>query len=167
MVVYDEKVCWTSTNLSNASLEKAAKEALISILKKKYKEISFNGRPSDLKAIDESGKVFFYELKATRKERYFGSASFSEWELALDNKDKYFFIVAYYNEATKQFTFSEYTPAEFMKFSTIPPFKVYFNLSAKTGQSLVSSKTKALRLEKENFDTLNKVYSDLKKYKIK
>jgi hypothetical protein len=58
----------------------------------------------------------------------FGAATLTEWEQAFKTPDRYRFVIAIKGE-NDTFTFREFTPAEFMQYSTIPPFKVYFNLN--------------------------------------
>jgi hypothetical protein len=55
------------------------------------------------------------------------------------------------------------TSAEFMEFSTIPPFKVYFNIDF-TGKPKKKSKRekKSISLTEENFRRLNESYNALK-----
>ena len=53
--------------------------------------------------------------------------------------------------------------AEFMEFSTIPPFKVYFNIDFTGKQRKRSSgKKKAISLTEENFRQLDESYKALK-----
>ncbi|GMU86230.1 MAG: hypothetical protein AMXMBFR48_14720 [Ignavibacteriales bacterium] len=83
--------------------------------------------PADIEAkIGED--TYYFEIKMTRrKETAFGAATITEWEAALRNPDKFRFVIAHETEEGK-FIFTEYTPDKFLMYSTIPPFKVYFNV---------------------------------------
>ena len=94
---------------------------------------------------------------------YFGAATQTEWAQALKAPEHFRFVVAIADEADEHFRFIEYTPAEFMGFSTIPPFKVYFNIDF-TGKPKKKSKRekKSVSLTEENFRRLNESYNALK-----
>ena len=60
------------------------------------------------------------------------------------------------------FHFIELTPAEMMEYSTIPPFKVFFNVPLDGRRKKVNGKSKALHLTEEAFKALNGMYKNLK-----
>ena len=107
---------------SDVDAKKAYSEYLIS---QGYKNIKIISSPSDISA-KKNGEVFYFEIKKTsNKEHYFGAATLTEWVGALENKSNYFFVVAL-SLGNQKWEFSEYTPEEFIKYSTIPPFKIFF-----------------------------------------
>lgn len=146
--------------VGNMALESAAIESIKKVLEGKFETIERNGAKSDLKAVNENGEVFYYEIKSTRKNPYFGSASFSEWKLALENPESYFFIVAYFNDGC--FDFFQFSPKEFLSYSTIPPIKVYFNLDIDNPQKKKKPRT-ALPLSVKAFKRLGKAFEDERK----
>ena len=122
--------------------------------------------PADIVA-EKDGKECFFEIKmtktASKNKAYFGAATITEWKQALATPDRYFFVVAYTDDAEENFHYVEYTPSEFMSFSTIPPFKVFFNIPSLNKKKTRSGKRKsALMANEENLKLLNKIYEELK-----
>ena len=72
-------------------------------------------------------------------------------------------MVAITNEEESEFRFVEYTPEEFMKYSTIPPFKVYFNinLTGKEKRKRSSQKSSSKKMTKDNFEKMDRCYAGL------
>lgn len=123
--------------------------------------------PADIVA-EKDGKEWFFEIKMTKtaakNKAYFGAATITEWKQALTTPDRFFFVVAYTDDAEENFDFVEYSPAEFMGFSTIPPFKVFFNIPAsnKQNNSKPANRRTALPANEENLKLLNQIYDELK-----
>ena len=118
--------------MANAKSDVKAKKAYIEQLAEKgFKNARIAASPADIVA-EKDGKEWYFEIKMTKTaskgKAYFGAATITEWKQALATPDRYFFVVAYTDD--KDFTFVKYTPSEFMAFSTIPPFKVFFNIPA-------------------------------------
>lgn len=104
-----------------------AKKAYIEELRKQGFEPKVKAEPADIVAT-KNGETWYFEIKMTsRTNTYFGAATLTEWEQAFKTPNHYFFVIAIKKEDDK-FEFRKFTPLEFMKYSTIPPFKVYFNL---------------------------------------
>lgn len=104
-----------------------AKEAYVNYLTEHgYVDVQIVHSPVDIIAY-KNGVKYFFEIKATKsKNTYFGAATFTEWECALKNKEFFKFVVV--KEMDEEYEFYEFTPEEFMEYSTIPPIKVYFNI---------------------------------------
>ena len=85
--------------------------------------------PADITA-SKDGRNWYFEIKMTRRtDTYFGAATLTEWAQALADPDHFRFVVAVCrDDAGTDFDFIEYTPAEFMEFSTVPPFKIFFKV---------------------------------------
>lgn len=110
-----------------------AKKAVIKELEiREYTECKIISTPADIIGYLNNERYYF-EVKMTRKkEKYFGAATLTEWEQAIkDPKHFYFVIVIQNNEVIEKIIF--YKPEEFIKISSIPPFKVYFNLDLNRG----------------------------------
>jgi len=137
------------------------------------KELEANGfvaeirqEPSDIVA-QKDGQTWYYEIKMTRRDDvYFGAATSTEWAKAFADPEHYRFVVAIcLDEEETDFDFIEYTPAEFMEFSTIPPFKVYFNIDFSGKRRKNSAKRTAIQLTKDRFEKLNDCYQSLKEFR--
>lgn len=122
--------------------------------------------PADITAIKD-GVTWYYEIKMTkRNDSYFGAATATEWEQAFRDPDHYRFIVAVTDDEELQFKFLEFTPQEFMKACTIPPFKIYFNIDLLSGQPKQSKhRAGTVSLDETSFSLLNDVYTKLKNAK--
>lgn len=105
-----------------------AKQAFLEKLRSEGFTAEIKAQPSDIIA-EKDGEMWYFEIKMTEKtDSCFGAATLTEWEQAFKTPDRYRFVIAIKGE-NDTFTFREFTPAEFMQYSTIPPFKVYFNLN--------------------------------------
>ena len=84
--------------------------------------------PADICA-EKDGNTFYFEIKMTRQaNKYFGAATLTEWEQAIKDPSHFRFVVAIQSNDDTILKFIEYTPEEFLRFSSIPPFKIFFNL---------------------------------------
>lgn len=141
-----------------------AKKAFVSELNKRgFDDVQIVAAPSDIIAKKNGEKWFFEIKKTTHKDKYFGAATQTEWKQAFEDPDHFRFVIAMESD-NDEFTFKEIKPSDFMEFSTIPPFKVYFNLdlSGKGLKKRRSSKSTALKLTKDTFESLDKLYNELK-----
>jgi len=121
---------------------------------KKYLEdigfynVRITASPADITA-EKDEKKYYFEIKMTKQSNsYFGAATMTEWKEAIRNPDTFRFVIAKTNEDEDNFEFIEFTPDEFLKYSTIPPFKVYFNIDLNDNNK-VSQRNKALQATKE------------------
>ena len=149
---------------SNTKSDVKAKAAFINYLQKNgFQNAKVISSPCDIRA-DKNGKEWFFEIKMTKRhDVYFGAATMTEWEQAFKTPDYFRFVIAIADDAHEHgFRFIEMTPAEMMQHSTIPPFKVYFNIDLqnsdikeqkKTGKKN-NGKKKALRLTEPIFNTI-------------
>lgn len=145
----------------NKKTDVPAKKAFVEELKTKGFDARITGAPADITAVRD-GQTWYFEIKMThRRDTYFGAATMTEWEQALKDPDHYRFVVAITDETDSTFEFREFAPAEFMRFSTIPPFKVYFNLDLTGAKKRKCSTSKATPLTTENFNKLAESYKTL------
>ncbi len=137
-----------------------AKEAYVNyLIQQGYVDVQIVHLPVDIIAY-KNGKKYFFEIKATkRKKSYIGAATFTEWECALKNKEFFKFVVV--KDIDEDYEFYEFTPEEFMEYSTIPPIKVYFNIDLNQ-KNKVKKNSKALKMSEEVFFELNDTYKRLK-----
>jgi uncharacterized protein DUF3883 len=112
----------------NAKSDVGAKEAFFeALLARGFEEARVTGSPADITA-HRGAEIYYFEIKYTAQDsQYFGAATLTEWEAALAHEERYRFVVATKRDGF--WTFHEYTPAEFMEFSSIPPFKVFFHIA--------------------------------------
>ena len=150
-----------SDNMANKKSDVKAKEAYKNMLNAKGFNARVTGSPADITA-EKDGATWYFEIKMTRHaDRYFEAATQTEWRQALADPDHFRFVVVIADEADENFQFIEYTPAEFMEFSTIPPFKVYFNIDF-TGKPKKSNRErKSIPLTPENFHSLDECFGKL------
>jgi hypothetical protein len=117
--------------------------------------------PADITA-EKNGDTWYFEIKKTSQEnKYFGAATLTEWIQALKDPDHFRFVIARESNEEK-FDFFEYTPSEFMEISSIPPFKVFFNVDFRKETQTSPGKSGAIKATKDRINYLSKVFSDLK-----
>lgn len=117
--------------------------------------------PADITA-EKNGDTWYFEIKKTSQEnKYFGAATLTEWIQALKDPDHFRFVIARESNEEK-FDFFEYTPSEFMEVSSIPPFKVFFNIDFRKTTQTSPGKSGAIKATKDRINYLSKVFSDLK-----
>ena len=138
-----------------------AKQAFINkLLAEGFDTAEVKAKPSDIVAT-KNGETWYYEIKLTsRTDTYFGAATLTERDQAFKTPDRYRFVIAIRHE-DGNFEFREFTPIEFMQYSTIPPFKVYFNICL-DGTKEPRAKRTAISLTENNFRQMNELFSKLK-----
>jgi hypothetical protein len=112
----------------NLKSDVPAKEAFCrELLRRGYSDARIVGSPADILATKD-GEAWYFEIKFTRtkKPNYFGAATLTEWIPASRNPARFRFVVAY--ESADKWLFDEYTVEQFMTYSYVPPFKIYFNV---------------------------------------
>jgi hypothetical protein len=118
-----------------------------------FESVRVTRQPADITAA-RGGEIYYFEVKYTgRIDSYFGAATLTEWEAALRHEDRYWFVVA--SKRDGRWMFHEYTPAEFMEFSTIPPFKAYFNVDVNLERDTrTRGATKSIRLTRQRLQKM-------------
>jgi len=150
--------------MHNKKSDVKAKTEFVKLLQGRGFEAAVVSSPADIKAT-RAGETWYFEIKMTRRaDVYFGAATLTEWRQALADPEHFRFVVAKTDEEESAFEFIEYTPAEFMEFSTIPPFKVYFNIDFENASKRKNTR-KATKLTKENFKLMDECYEEIKKGK--
>lgn len=148
--------------MANKKSDVKAKAEFVKVLEDRGFEAMVVSSPADIMAVKD-GQTWYYEIKMTKKtDNYFGAATLTEWKQAFADPEHFRFVVAKTNEEESEFEFIEYTPEEFMSFSTIPPFKVYFNinLDGKGRKARKAKKTNALT--KENLAVMSECFEKIK-----
>ena len=144
--------------LSNPKSDVDAKAAFIKeLLLRGFDKAEVTGSPADITAY-RGTDVYYFEIKYTAQtSQYFGAATLTEWAAALTHEDRYRFIVAMKREGI--WSFHEYTPAEFMEFSSIPPFKIFFNIAVgREKATLVRGGNKRIRLTRERIAQMAELF---------
>ena len=113
----------------NPKSDVAAKAAFkLHLEERGFEDVRIISAPADI-AAKRDGVTHYFELKLTSKTGgYFGAATITEWEAALSDPARFRFVVARQVEGV--WHFREYSPEEFIQFSDIPPFKIFFRIPA-------------------------------------
>lgn len=144
--------------MPNKKSDVKAKTEFVKILRDRGFETAVVSSPADIKATKD-GQTWYFEIKMTKRaDVYFGAATLTEWRQALADPEHFRFVVARTDETEEVFEFIEYTPAEFMEFSTIPPFKVYFNIYFDGRERKTR---KATKLTKENLEVMSECFDKI------
>lgn len=150
--------------MANKKSDVKAKNAFCcELLKRGFDIAEVVSSPTDICAT-KNGQKWYFEIKMTkRSDIYFGAATETEWEQAFKDPEHFRFVVVQTDENETFHRFIEFTPEEFMRGCTIPPFKIYFNVDMALEQ--MKDKTnaeKATVLTKERFERLHAAYKSLK-----
>lgn len=152
--------------MANRKSDVAAKRSFCEELlsNRGFQRAEVTASPADITAVKD-GVTWYFEIKMTKREdTYFGAATSTEWEQAFRDPEHYRFIIAMTNDEEQKFKYLEFTPSEFMKACTIPPFKIYFNVDLKAEQPKISKhREDTVVLTEENFEVLNSAYKTLRK----
>lgn len=143
----------------NLKSDVKAKEAFREeLLRRGFETAVITASPADITAT-RAGKKYYFEIKFTKKnEKYFGAATLTEWEAALQFEQRFSFVIAFVRDEI--WVFHEYTPAEFMQMSYIPPFKIFFNVGV-AADKLVRSRagSVAVSLTKPRLATMSEIFN--------
>ena len=148
--------------MPNKKSDVKAKTEFVKVLQERGFEAKVVSSPADIVAT-KAGKTWYFEIKMTKRaDVYFGAATLTEWKQAMADSEHFRFVVAKTDDAESSFEFIEYTPVEFMEFSTIPPFKVYFNINFENIAKKKKTR-KATKLTKENFEVMDRCFEEIKR----
>jgi len=138
-----------------------AKEAFVRKLESKGCYAEIISQPVDIHAIID-GEDWFFEIKMTRKDnKIFGAATLTEWEKAFEVPERFRFVVAK-EENNGENSYKCFTPEEFMDFSVVPPFKIYFNIKCKDKNYVKTNRRKETILFNEKcFDSMLQLYKKM------
>jgi hypothetical protein len=135
-----------------------AKHAFVAeLLRRGYDDARVTRSPADITA--RRGKdTYYFEVKFTAQEaQYFGAATLTEWEAALEHEGRYWFVVACKRNGV--WIFHEYSPTEFLEFSSIPPFKIFFNIGVGHYKAVqIQRETKRVRLTRERISQMVELF---------
>jgi Holliday junction resolvase len=151
--------------MNNPKSDVKAKQAFKAHLEARgeFSDVRIVGSPTDIVA-KKGEEEFYFEIKSTSKTRkYFGAATLTEWEAALNSPERFKFVVA--QPIGEDWKFTEYTPEEFLEFSDIPPFKIFFKVQLGEVQPKRQSKRKrgkAVKLTLENLRKMIEFRAELK-----
>lgn len=149
--------------MKNKKSDVKAKQAYKTELEENgYTEVQITGSPTDIKA-KKDGHQYYFEIKMTKQnDTYFGAATLTEWIQAFKTPNYFKFVIAKTNEDEDSFEFIEFSPFELMKHSTIPPFKIYFNVSL-TGKTPKRNRRKAIPLTDLSMKMLCEFHDKIRK----
>lgn len=148
--------------MANKKSDVKAKAEFVKELNGRGFEAKVVSSPADIMAVKD-GQTWYYEIKMTKKaDNYFGAATLTEWRQAMADSEHFRFVIAKTNEEESEFEFIEYTPEEFMSFSTVPPFKVYFNINLDGNARKARKARKDNALTKENLDVMSECFERIR-----
>jgi hypothetical protein len=145
--------------LTNRRSDVPAKQAFIEALAERGFRAKVTSAPADITA-EYAGERYYFEIKFTNQaSRYFGAATLTEWEAALGHANHFFFVTA--QQHPSGWVFHEYTPDEFMAFSTIPPFKVFFQIPVGASRAVLPppARSRTVRLTRNRVERMVELYS--------
>jgi len=147
--------------MPNKKSDVKAKTEFVKILHERGFDAAVVSSPADIKATKD-GVTWYFEIKMTkRNDVYFGAATLTEWRQALVDPEHFRFVVAQTNDTEEIFEFLEYSPEEFMEYSTVPPFKIFFSIDL-VNRGKKRKSTKAVRLTKDNIEVMDRCYEEIK-----
>jgi hypothetical protein len=132
---------------------------------KGFTEINNIHKPVDLSA-NFQGMKYWIEVKytETKNKLYFGAATISEWGCAINNPENFFFLVVQKPggvNADSYWNFELIKAIDFIKFSTIPPFKINFNLPLNEPRKIPKRRS-AVQASTENIKMCIDFYNSIK-----
>ena len=105
--------------------------------------------PADVYA-KKGDEEYLFEIKKTAKKNYFGGATYTEWNAALEKyKGHYFFVIAYSREESEDYDFYLISPDNLKPYSVVPPFKIYFNINSEVNDEKGGERLFLSRLERK------------------
>lgn len=126
-----------------------------------YTNVRVTSSPVDIIA-EKDNTLYYFEIKMTKRNKNcFGAATLTEWEQALKTPNEFKFVIVKTDKEEINFEFLEFSPKEFLKFSTIPPFKFYFNIDFEN-QNKIQKRKKAIQLNDEKISHLISIFKNLK-----
>jgi len=131
------------------------------LLSEGYSDVRIGASPADISAKKDEA-YWLFEVKFTRAEAHcFGAATLTEWAAAAQDPEHFQFVVAYQRD--NEWFFDRYSPDEFMGFSSVPPFKIYFNVPIGK-KPLAESKrlSKRIYLTKSRLKLLSRQFEELR-----
>lgn len=153
----------------NSRSDRAAKEEFVKELEKEgYEKVEIISTPVDIIA-EKDGVKWYFEIKKTSKtKKIFGAATLTEWNQAYADSEHFRFVIAVSKDNIK-FNFYPVTIDEFALLSSIPPFKINFNIPdidklsqiSKLVQTRTGSRT--VKVNENRVKKLNEFYMKLKK----
>lgn len=116
--------------------------------------------------VEENDGIYYYKIKATtRKDKYWGSVPLSAWEYAIDNPDRFIFVIAQYDEKSCKFTFSRILPNQLLLKSYIPSFRFHFNIDL-SDNDIPDVADKEIKKKTKTMKELSKIYKIFSKKKF-
>jgi hypothetical protein len=112
----------------------------------------------------KDNETWYFEIKKTTKRKYFGAATETEWKQAFADPDHYRFVVALTDETEEHFEWFVYTPMQMLQVSTIPPFKINFNinLDIPVSEQKCSRKDTTIALSESIFHAISSTFERIR-----
>ena len=132
------------------------------LLNKGFESAEITKAPADITA-KKDGETWWFEIKyTTKKDRYYGGSTETEWEQAFADPEHYRFVIIKTDKAAKNIkVFREYEPKDFLEFCKVPPFIVTFTIPfvSKRTNKKKTEEVKSIDFSKEVFEEIHRVLS--------
>lgn len=128
-----------------------------------FESVEIKKTPADIKAT-KNGETWWFEIKyTTKKDKYYGGSTETEWEQAFADPDHFRFVVIKTDKAARNIKlFKEFEPKDFIRFCKVPPFLITFTIpfvSPKRINKQQAEEVKSIDFSKEVFDEIHHVLS--------
>lgn len=125
-----------------------------------YHDVRITGSPVDVVA-KKDGAMWQFELKYTAAKKVcFGAATLTEWVAAAKDPLHFRFVIAYQIDGS--WTFELFTPDEFMAFSSVPPYKIYFSIPLGGRRRKTLKASRRILLTKARLQLLGRQFEELR-----
>lgn len=94
-----------------------------------YSSVEISHHPTDIIGVSKNGESTHVEVKMTGKDDYFGAATMTEWGVVSRKDSILKFVIARKDDTNKYgYRFYMIDAETFYEISTVPPFKINFNI---------------------------------------
>lgn len=146
----------------NARSDVPAKAAFCQwLIEHGYSDAQVVSSPADVIAHKDLHRWLFEVKYTAAQDTCFGAATLTEWTAAAEDPEHFRFVIAYQREGS--WCFDQYAPEEFMAFSSVPPFKIYFSvpLDGRTGRER-AKRSKKIHLTKTRLRRMGEQFEELR-----
>lgn len=138
--------------MTPTEIARAARKIAVDWVGDNYPDLKIsdaNPRYSDIVAIDNNGNEYCFEVKGTTNPTSsFGATTLTECEHAVNNIERYWFLLVYIGDKGLEHWVKQYSLRELLPYMSIPPFKININITTNKSRNGKVSLCKIKRLIK-------------------